>query len=51
MCVRVQCTVCYGGVLCARVVYCVVGWCIVWYGAVYSVLGQCTVVLGQCTVW
>ena len=46
-----QCTVCRGGVLrvlYVRAVYCVVGWCIVWYGGVlcvrevYCVLGRCT---------
>ena len=25
---------CLGGILCGRVVYCVVGWCTVWQGGV-----------------
>ena len=46
---------CLGGVLCGRVVYCVVGWCSVWKGCtmcgrvvycavgVYCVVGRCSV--------
>ena len=40
---------CYGGVLCVRMVYCVLCWCTVVYGGVlcgrvvYCVVGQVTV--------
>ena len=40
---------CYGGVLCVRAVYYVLGWCIVWQGGVlcdrvvYCMLALCTV--------
>ena len=38
------CTVCYGGVLCGRAVYCMLGRCIVCYGGqVHFVLWRCTV--------
>ena len=44
-----RCTVCYGGVLCGRSMYCVVGLFAVCYGGVmcamvmYCVVGRCTV--------
>ena len=47
------CTVCYGGVVCGRAVYCV----LVWYGGVlcvrvvYCVGRAVQCVLGWCTVW
>ena len=30
MCGRVDYSVCYGGVLCGRAVYCMLRWCTVW---------------------
>ena len=46
---------CYGGILCARAVYCVLGWCTVWYG--YVMCGRallhsvCMTVYGLLCVW
>ena len=46
----VRCTVCYGGVLCAMAVYCMLGSCTVCYDgvlcgrSVYCVIGWCTYV-------
>ena len=43
------CTVCYGGVLYVRVVYCMLWWCTV-CRAVYCVRAVYCM-LGWCTVW